>query len=83
MGTTKTTISRWFESGKRMKATHMLVVCDMLNHENYPVYVKKTEDVHEKYKEYDGSNMQKVLEVYSLSRPMEMQLQEVRAFHLD
>lgn len=83
MGTTKTTLSNWFDAGKRQKATHMLVVCDTFNHENYPVYVKKDEYVHDVYDEYHGPNMQKVLEVYSLKKPKEAQLQEVRAFHFD
>lgn len=82
--TTQEQIRSWFLTGKREHATHMIVVCDTFDHEDYPVYVKQNEDVHEVHKKYDrGTNMQRVMEVYALHLDMEAQLNEVRAFHFD
>lgn len=63
----------------------MIVVCDSFDYEDYPVYVKKGEDVRAKHKEYiDGKHsMQRVMEVYSLNQDKEKQLNEHRAFNFD
>jgi|ERR1039458_6306432 hypothetical protein len=39
--TTKEDLRRWFNEGVELKATHMIVVCDTFDHEDYPVYVKQ------------------------------------------
>jgi hypothetical protein len=83
MGTSKSEISEWFGRGVKEGATNMLVVCDTFDHEDYPVYVKPDEDVHKKYAEYSGKEMQKVMEVYSLKRNELSQLAEFRSFHFD
>ncbi len=38
-------IKRWFRNGKKNGATHMIVVCDTFDYEDYPVYVEKGESV--------------------------------------
>lgn len=81
MATTQADIRRWLNEGKSMGATHVIVVCDTFDREDYPVYVTSNEDVLEKYSEYNGPNMQKVMEVYSLKNDIESQLNEHRAFH--
>lgn len=81
MAATKEDITRWFKEGKRQKATHMIVVCDTFDYDDYPVYVKKTEDVHEICKKYNGQNMQRIMEVYKLSMSMENQLSQERVFN--
>ncbi|MFA5987212.1 MAG: hypothetical protein WC797_00990 [Candidatus Paceibacterota bacterium] len=81
MATTQNMIREWFIRGKKMHATHLIVVCDTFEWEDYPVFVTKKQNVHEVYTEHNGSNMQKVMEVYNLSMDMEKQLAEHRAFH--
>jgi len=83
MATTQEDIRGWLNNGKKMKATHVIVVCDTFDLEDYPVYVMPTDDVREKYAEFNGPNMQKVMEVYSLSKNIENQLNAHRAFCLD
>lgn len=83
MATSREEIGDWFDEGVQRGATHMIVVCDTLDHSDYPVYVQKGEDVRQEYSKYDGPNMQRVMEVYSLSRPRDAQLTEGRAFHFD
>jgi hypothetical protein len=80
MGTTKEDISNWIKYGQEQGATHMIVVCDTFDWEDYPVYVMPTEDVHQKFASYHGPNMQKVMEVYNLQKDTDIQLKAHRAF---
>ena len=79
--TTKTEISEWFDRGATQGATHMIVVCDSFDHEDYPVFVKPGQDAREVAAEYDGKNMQRIMEVYNLSMDREKQLGQTRAFN--
>ena len=81
MGTSKEDIKRWLKQGKKEKATHVIVVCDTFDYEDYPVYVMKNEDVHKVYDEHNGKNMQRVMEVYNLSKDIDEQLNTRRAFN--
>lgn len=81
MGTTKDIISEWFERGLKRKATHMIIVCDTFDYEDYPVYVYENENIHIKRKEYDGKDMQRIMEIYDLSKDKQMQLAQKYAFN--
>ena len=81
MSTTQSEIREWLQDGKKQNASHMLVVCDTFDYQDYPVYVNENEDVNEIYQKYNNTNMQKVMEVYNLSMNLEEQLNEYRAFH--
>jgi hypothetical protein len=83
MATSREDIRGWLKEGKKQGATHTIVVCDTFDHEDYPVHVKPGEDVRKKYEEYNGPNMQRVMEVYSHAHDHEAQLNEHRAFHFD
>lgn len=41
--TTQSEISGWFDRGVNYKATHMVVVVDDFDHEDYPVYARVDE----------------------------------------
>lgn len=83
MATTKQDIREWFERAKTdPDVTHMLVVCDMFDYEDYPVSVYSFENVLDRIKEY-SKNMQKVMEVYSMKLPMESQLNEHRSWNTE
>lgn len=84
MGTaTKQDVREWLIYGKEQlpNCTHMLVVCDTFDHDDYPVYVPADEDVRDVARAHDGVNMQQLMEVYDLSMDLESQLAEERAFH--
>lgn len=94
MAATKHEILCWLQQGKAIDATHLIVVCDTFDWEDYPIFVSPDEDAHSKAGEYGivgsnglpsvpNKNMQKVMEVYSLSRDWGSQLNEYRAFHFD
>lgn len=71
--TTAGEILNWFKEGQKKKATHMIVVCDTFDHEDYPVYVTRKQDPKVVYAEYSGKNMQRVMEVYALHKPFREQ----------
>jgi hypothetical protein len=76
-------IGEWFDRGKKSGATHMLVVCDTFDWEDFPVYVMPSEDAQKKYDSFHGQNMTKVMEVYAMHLPKDAQLAEFRARHLE
>jgi len=85
MAATKDDIRRWLQYGLELKPspTHMIVVCDTFDWEDYPVYVCAHEDVRTKHEQYNHSNMTKVMEVYSYALSFEEQLKESRSFNFD
>jgi len=80
--TTKKTIEGWLERGLSNKdsPTHLVVVCDTYDWDDYPVYVFPDQDVRQIVKQFSG-NMQKVMEVYNLALPLDKQLNEHRSFN--
>lgn len=85
MPTTKGDIARWFREGVNQKATHLIVVVDEFDHEDYPVYVGPERDVTSIVQEYSAGmhSMQRIMEVYSLKMDMVGQLAEHRSWHLE
>ncbi len=81
MGTTTQEIRRWCKDGINANKTHMIVVCDSFDYEDYPVFVSADEDSREVASHYKGQNMQRVMEVYNLKMDIEAQLLEGRVFN--
>lgn len=81
MSTTREDIRTWFKEGVAKGATHVVVVCDTFDYEDYPIFVMPADDVVKTASEHDGPNMQKVMEVYDLGMDMEAQLDEKQALH--
>ncbi len=82
MAATKDKIREWVERGVKTGATHVIVVCDTWDYEDYPVYVESSQSVQEKLSYYQNASMQRVMEVYNLSMDIKAQLNEHRAWHL-
>lgn len=80
MAASKGLIRNWLQRTTK-EDSHMLVVCDTFDYEDYPVFVKKTEDVNNKIKRY-SENMQQVVEVYNLSINLESQLEAHRVWNI-
>lgn len=76
MPATKEDIRQWLKDAPK-HATHMIVVCDTYDWDDYPVYVNQYQNVHEVVSSKDGVNMAKVMEVYNLSMDIEKQLANV------
>ena len=81
--TTQSEIGSWFDRGlaDSKKPTHMIVVVDTYDHEDYPVFVYPDQNVADVFEEYNGKNMQRVMEVYKLSMSKEAQLNQNRVFN--
>jgi hypothetical protein len=76
------TISGWVKRAKESDCTHLIVVCDTFDHDDYPVYVTKDEDIHERIKHFQQASMQRIMEVYNMSMDLDKQLKERRAYHV-
>lgn len=85
MAATREEISQWFDAGIAKQATHMLVVCDTFDYEDYPVYVMPGENPKVRAEKYiAGDNMQRLMECYKLDPTLkEAQMQEHRARNFD
>lgn len=62
--------------------THVLIVCDTFDYEDYPVYVTLGQDVRKIAATNNGPNMTKLMEVYDLTestKPLAVQLAEYRS----
>lgn len=81
MATSKEQIRAWLTEGKARGATHVIIVCDTFDHDDYPVYVSPSEDAREIALRYNGQNMQRLMEVYNLHGDLEAQMNEHRAFN--
>jgi hypothetical protein len=79
--TTRQTIEDWLKRADSKNATHVIVVCDSFDHEDYPVFVAQGEDIHARIAHFQNAPMQRVMEVYNMSLPIADQLAEYRAYH--
>lgn len=79
MGTTRDDIKEWFQRGIKQGATHLVVVCDTFDHDDYPVFVHSADEARAKVSR--PGEMQRVMQVYNLALPMEPQLNEHRSFN--
>ena len=77
MATSRSDIVEWFQEGLKQGATHLLVVCDTFDHEDFPKYVMPGEDPHA----VKLGEMSRLMEVYNLRKPMMKQLNEYRSFN--
>jgi len=82
MITSKQILDQWFEAGLKMKATHMIVVCDTFDHKDYPVYCIGDQHTKDQFDEHNDINMQRVMEVYDLREDKQKQLEAHRAMNL-
>lgn len=76
MAATTSDIRGWLKRGKEEGATHVIIVCDTFDYDDYPVMVMPNEDVRKREIEYIEAHMQQVVEVYNLSMDFEEQLKE-------
>lgn len=86
MTATRKDIREWLDEGLEKGATHVVIVHDHWDHENFPLYIMPGQDARETFrKQYErtGPNEAKYSadECYNLSRDIEKQLAERRAYH--
>ncbi len=81
MAATQKEIGEWFDRGVEQGATHMIIVCDTFDYDDYPVYVTPQQNVKEVESKYRDNNMQRVMEVYDLRKDKAAQLKQTRVFN--
>lgn len=79
MATTKSDLADWFHAAP-VGATHLIVVCDEISWEDFPVYVLEGEDARTRQAEETVKPLAKVMEVYHLGYSFEKQAAMKRAF---
>jgi len=79
MAISRAEIQVWFDDGVKKGATHMIVLCDTFDWEDYPHYVMPGSDP----REYKPGSMQKVMEVYAMHLDRDSQINERRSFHYE
>jgi hypothetical protein len=80
MSAAQSLIRSWFERGVANNEQFMIVVCDTFDWDDYPVYCSE-EDFASEYASVNGANMQRIMEVYDLSKDMYTQLGQTRSFN--
>ena len=79
MAATRQDIEEWFREGVRAGQTHLIVMCDMFAHEDFPVYVAPGNSPRDVAKEHTKATAQRPTEVYNLKMDMEEQFNSKRA----
>lgn len=82
MATTKEDIRRWIERGRETGATHLIVVADTWDWEDYGVYVYAPNDARHEQTYQNSREYTKVMEVYWIEpeADIEAQLNMYRSF---
>ena len=81
MAASRQDISDWFDEGVSKGASHMIVVCDGWDYEDYPVFVAPEHDIQDVLPRY-RTNMQTIMEVYNLSMDKAEQLAARRVWNV-
>lgn len=58
----------WIEQGKKLKATHIIVVCDTFDYDDYPVFVRNHAQLASIKKLYASKDMQRIMEIIDIRR---------------
>jgi hypothetical protein len=82
MATTSNEIRTWLNRGMDEEATHVIVVTDTFNYEDYPYFVKSGENIKEIIEQYEKSSLTRITEIYNMSMDIEAQLNEKRTYNL-
>lgn len=70
--------------GNTGKYSHVIIVCDTFDYEDFPVYVENGEDINQLVEKYnDYNNMSKIMEIYNYNLDLEKQLNEDIAYHIN
>ncbi len=77
---TKAQIGEWLSHHSAETHSHMLVVTDSWDYDDYPVYVQRGESLDVKLAAY-SINMQHITEIYSYDLSLDAQLAEPSAWH--
>ena len=82
MAATKSDIREWLKEAQRLGATHMVVMTDLVDFDDSPLYIMPGKDPREEFELYKlKMGDYKVMECYAMHLDIESQLNEWRAQH--
>jgi hypothetical protein len=73
---TKDAITNWLKTAQKDNKTHVIVVCDTFDHNDYPVFVGPEDDIAKLIETY-SENMQRIMEIYKVSMDWDQQLSKM------
>lgn len=79
---TRSEVEEWVQEAQRRGATHLIVMVDTFDWEDYPVYIMGDQNINEELSKRSGKNMQRVVEVYNMQMNIKKQLAESRSYNL-
>ena len=56
----------WLQEAKEKNATHLIIVLDTFDYEDYPVFVLQGEELKEKVIKFSTASMQSIQEIITL-----------------
>lgn len=75
-------VRRWLRTAKSRGSTHMVVAFDGKRKSPFPVYVTNTQNVQQRIKNLNDDINTNAVEVYNLSKDIESQLLQARAWNV-
>lgn len=82
--TTRSEIRDWLGDVDEMSKSfsHMIVVCDSFDYQDYPIFVNRDENVQDVIDNYSSKSMQKVMEIYNYDKNIFEQLGADKSWNL-
>lgn len=75
------TLANWFDRGIEQEATHMIIVVDEFDYNDYAMYHTGTaEEIKRKVEIINQQNMQRVMGVYNLAKDKKEQFDQHRCW---
>jgi hypothetical protein len=76
-------VKNWVMEAKMSGCEYAIIACDRFDHSDYLIKCRNADECREKIQEINKpDNMQRIMEIYDLSMPIQDQLNEYRALHL-
>ena len=81
----KEEITRMVMKGNTGEYSHVIIVVDRFDYQDYPVYVSYNENISEVIMKYQGgiNSLTGIMEIYNYNLDLEKQLNENRAYHIE
>ena len=68
MTATRQEVDQWIETARENGNTHIVVMCDTFDYDNYPIYVNSQEEADKAVKDKSGKNMQQLQEIIDVTK---------------
>ncbi len=80
---TPANVGEWIESAKTKFATHIIIVTDTFDYEDYPVFVSRHQDLRTVIGETNDKPMQRVTSVYEIKKGQATRIEHWKGGEID